>query len=111
MSSVNHIMDTNTSDSNNFMYNGSNSQGLVKQTKRQHKKDNENIVSTLTDKEFMCEICDKNFLNRFNLKRHNKAVHDEGDKYSCEKCEYKAAQKSNVKRHMASIHGSSVSLL
>jgi len=64
---------------------------------------NLSTISKITNKQFVCQKCDKSFSKSSNLSTHNKAIH-KGVKYPCTDCNYKATLKANLKEHVAAIH-------
>jgi len=73
-------------------------------SKRYLNNDNANVDKELQKREkvkFTCNIRG----NQFNLKIHQKTVHNNGGKrFKCKECDYAAAQKVTVIKHMQSIH-------
>ena len=63
----------------------------------------QNVVSTIAEKQFHCQKCNKNFSDKNNLNKHNKSSH-EGVKYHCTKCTYMATQKGTLQKHEAAVH-------
>ena len=55
----------------------------------------QNIVSTIADKQFQCQKCDKSFSCQPNLNKHTNSTH-EGVKYPGTDCNYKATQKVHL---------------
>jgi predicted RNA-binding Zn-ribbon protein involved in translation (DUF1610 family) len=52
---------------------------------------------------FGCNICDKEYMLRTSLWRHNNSEH-KGMGYSCDQCDYKAAQLVSLTRHKKATH-------
>ena len=48
---------------------------------------------------FKCEICDKEFSQEDNLQRHKKAVHSKNIEFNCIVCERKFSRKDNLLAH------------
>ncbi len=48
--------------------------------------------------EYRCEICDKKFPKRFNLKRHEQ-THTVQKDYSCDRCGKSYIQAANLSKH------------
>ena len=44
------------------------------------------------------------FVNNFNLKKHNKQVHENIKAYKCDCCEKTFGQKANLKEHFKRVH-------
>ena len=61
------------------------------------------IVSTIRNKQFHCQQCDKNFSLQGALYNHNKSSR-EGVKYPCTECNYKATEKGSLQRHVGAAH-------
>ena len=59
----------------------------------------QNRVSTIAEKQFQCQKCDKSFSGPSALYNHNKSSHD-GIKYPCTKCYYKATRKRSLQQHV-----------
>ena len=72
-------------------------------TKTYDESSTQNIVSTISDKQFHCQKCDKSYGQQFNLNKHYNSSHEEV-KYNCTECSYKATQKSVLQRHVVDVH-------
>ena len=57
------------------------------------------IKSVYEKMKFKCEICDKEFSRKDNLQRHNKAVHSKSIAFKCTVCERKFSRKENLLAH------------
>ena len=56
---------------------------------------------------YHCELCRKNFQNRFNLKRHRIGIHSgPGGQFQCEICNKYFHYQSNLSRHRKDVHRS-----
>ena len=51
-----------------------------------------------------CEICNKEFTQSSNMKRHMK-IHTSEKPYQCIICEYRCARSIHLKKHMTIHHG------
>ena len=54
-------------------------------------------------KKHKCDLCNEEFSNHGNLKRHKKSIH-EGKSFLCEICGFKSARKDSLKRHFDKKH-------
>ena len=56
-------------------------------------------------KQFQCNICELEFHNKINLKRHIISIHDRFYKpIKCNLCDYETVCKANLKTHKDSVH-------
>ncbi|KAM4694865.1 GDNF-inducible zinc finger protein 1 [Discoglossus pictus] len=53
---------------------------------------------------FRCEICNRTFANRCNLKSHQRLVHSSERRFPCELCGKKFKRKKDIKRHILQVH-------
>jgi len=57
-------------------------------------------------KSYKCELCEKILQSKYNLKRHNLAVHkDTRILYGCDECDKNFTSITNYRRHKIMIHG------
>ena len=68
-----------------------------------HKRAVHALVLGNNIKEHKCEICDKVYLGKENLKKHKGNVHS-GVRYQCVKCDYLSSTKGSLRRHTRSTH-------
>jgi hypothetical protein len=61
-------------------------------------------MSTITKKTFTCELCNKGFSTKSNLKQHTRSIHDNTIAFNCNKCDKVFNQKSNFKYHIKTVH-------
>lgn len=52
---------------------------------------------------FECEVCDREFTNKSNLKKHLR-THTGDRPYECDRCDKAFTQSPNLKRHKLAIH-------
>ena len=52
----------------------------------------------------VCQICEKSFSSKGNMKTHVKTVHDMIRDWQCDKCPYAASNKGNLKIHKRRMH-------
>ena len=57
-----------------------------------------------TERNAKCEICSKNFCDRYTLKRHVETVHNKKKKLECEICHLKIERRDTYRRHMYQSH-------
>ena len=50
-----------------------------------------------------CDICDKQFVNKYVVKKHNNSVH-EGLRFLCDHCDFLSSSKENVRSHITRMH-------
>ena len=50
-----------------------------------------------------CDICDKQFVNKYVVKKHNNSVH-EGLRFLCDHCDFLSSSKDNVRTHITCMH-------
>jgi len=60
-------------------------------------------VSKTNTKTTSCEVCNRTFKSRQNLKQHIESVHQKV-RYDCDQCDHRASTKSNLRCHKASQH-------
>jgi len=48
---------------------------------------------------FYCKLCEQEYTNKFNLKRHNRSVHEKLRPYSCDKCDKSFNRKETLAKH------------
>ena len=54
-------------------------------------------------RKFVCDVCDRKFIEQCALKKHIKSVHL-GNRFSCNHCNFVATTSLNVKLHLANVH-------
>ena len=54
-----------------------------------------------------CDICNKLFSNKSNLRKHIKSVHEKM-KFKCEICDKKLSRKDELQRHKLSVHSKNI---
>ena len=57
------------------------------------------------DNSFTCDICEKSYPWRINLKRHIQMIHERIIKFKCELCDYGNYEGRKVKIHLRQKHG------
>ena len=55
-------------------------------------------------KPFKCDICDYNFFEKGNLKRHTDSVHEGKKPYKCSICDKRCSLKAELKEHIEIVH-------
>lgn len=61
--------------------------------------------------EYLCEICDKKFNNKSNVRRHLRSFHQIGIEekvLKCHKCDYTTCRTDNLERHKKTLHAKPV---
>ena len=56
-------------------------------------------------KPFSCNICDKAFYLKNNMKQHFEMVHEGKKPFKCDICDKTFSLKSKMKQHIEAIHG------
>ena len=51
----------------------------------------------------ICQVCEKHFHNKGNLKKHNLAIH-ENVKHACQFCSFQSGFAANLKNHVKNKH-------
>ena len=52
---------------------------------------------------YNCNVCEKSYSTKYNLKSHQNSIHKE-EKHSCEECGKQLTLKHDVTRHINNIH-------
>jgi KRAB domain-containing zinc finger protein len=55
-------------------------------------------------KDFKCELCEKAFTQKGNLKGHVNSVHKKLARYRCDLCDYSSYLRANLETHSNSVH-------
>ena len=53
---------------------------------------------------FICDICEKRFKNKYNLKEHMSCVHSEARPFKCEDCSSSFKMDNHLKKHITRVH-------
>ena len=53
---------------------------------------------------FICEVCNKEFTCRKNVKRHTLTVHRRTARFKCKMCNYHSTRRDNLFRHKSKTH-------
>ena len=67
-------------------------------------KSNDVKQTSQSVKPFKCENCDAGFMQKINLKRHIKVIHEEAKPYNCGTCDATFTSKGILKKHKATVH-------
>ena len=62
------------------------------------------IMSTVCEKKFICEICSVKYKNNYELTKHKNRVHGNIKNFECDVCNKKFAEKSKLMHHVKSVH-------
>ena len=62
------------------------------------------LSQNIGDKNFLYEICEKQFSSDYDKKRHMKCVYGEEKLFECNVCNKKFGQKKEMNNHVANIH-------
>ena len=62
--------------------------------------ENHLVTKCKSEERFHCGKCDKDFSSKFNLKQHERSIHDEGTKniYCCKYCDFSSKHKNSMAR-------------
>ena len=55
-------------------------------------------------KEFICDICNAEFVNKGTLKRHVATVHEGRKQFKCDICKIEFGQKGSLDQHVTVVH-------